>query len=351
MKRIALIIAGGSGERFWPLSSKNRPKQLLRITDSGLVMLEETVNRVEEIFGIENVFIITSESLIEPIREVIPELGAHLIAEPEKRNTAGAVVWGMGVVAGLLDDTDLTFAVFPSDHLIRPKEEFHRTILEGLDFAEREGKLVTVGMQPTRPETGYGYIERGKAAKGKCHEVAKFIEKPNLETAEKLLKSNKVFWNTGIFFWTLQTFLQELSTASPVHEGAFREIMGAVKQGRTVVAEIAFRELPNISVDHGVLEKSPNVGVVEANYEWDDIGAWDALERILGSDGNGNSIHGQAFALDSTGCVIHNTNPDQMIKLLGVKDLVVVATPNAILVCPKDQAQEVKRLASEAGIG
>jgi len=347
MTRIALIMAGGTGERFWPLSSKARPKQLLRMTDSGRMMLEETVMRVEQIFGIENVFIITSESLVDPIREEMPELAAHVVAEPDKRNTAGGILWGMGIVAALLDDSDLTFAIFPSDHVIKPTEAFHKTVLEGLDFAERDGRLVTVGIKPTRPETGYGYIERGATVRDDCSLVARFVEKPDLKTAEKLLKTKKVFWNSGMFFWTLPTFLAEIAKASPVHASAFNEIVSSVKQGRTVVAEIAFRELPDISIDHALLEKSGNVGLVEAGYEWDDIGAWDALERILDVDAQGNAVKGNACLIDSARCVVHNSSPNQVIKLLGVEDLVVVATPDAILVCPKSLAQEVKRLAGE----
>lgn len=346
MKRIALIIAGGSGERFWPLSRKDRPKQLLKITDSGRVMLDDTVHRVERIFGIENVFIVTGEHLVDPIREEIPELSAHILAEPDKRNTAGAILWGMGVVSALLNETDLTFAVFPADHMIRPAQAFEETVLEALDFAEEDNRLVTIGITPTRPETGYGYIERGARMHGNCSSVERFIEKPDLPTAEKLLKTGKVFWNGGMFFWTLKTFLSEIAKASPAHHGAFSEIVSSLKQGRTVVAEIAFGELPDIAIDRALMERSPNVGLVEARFEWDDVGAWDALERVLESDSEGNALFGNASVMDSCGCIVHNSGT-QTVKLLGVKDLVVVVTPEAILVCPKDRAQEVKKLAGD----
>jgi mannose-1-phosphate guanylyltransferase len=312
-----------------------------------MMMLEETVQRVEQVFGIENVFIITSKHLVDPIRDEVPELAAHVLAEPDKRNTAGAILWGMSIVSALLDDENLTFGVFPSDHLIRPAEEFESTISEGLEFAEKEGRLVTVGIAPTRPETGYGYIEKGKAVNGNCSLVARFIEKPEASVAEKLIATKKVFWNGGIFFWSLPVFLQEMEKASPEHARAFKEIVAAVKTGRTVVAEIAFSELPNISIDNALLEKSGRVGLVEATFQWDDIGAWDALERFLETDPDGNAIHGEAFALESAGCVIHNSNPNQVVKILGVEDLVIVATAEAILVCPKGRAQDVKKLAGD----
>ncbi len=346
MKRIALIMAGGSGERFWPLSRKDRPKQLLKITDSGRVMLDDAVHRLENVFGAENVFIITGKHLVDPIREELPELSAHVLAEPDKRNTAGAILWGMGVISALLNETELTFAIFPADHMIRPTEAFEETVLEALDFAEEEDRLVTIGIKPTRPETGYGYIERGSNLHGKCSSVERFIEKPDLPTAEKLLKTGKVFWNGGMFFWTLPTFLSELAKASPAHHGAFSEIVSSLKQGRTVVAEIAFGELPNISIDNALMEKSASVGLVEARFEWDDVGAWDALERVLESDDDDNALFGDATVLDSCGCIVHNSG-NQVVKLLGVKDLVVVVTPDAVLVCPKDRAQDVKKLAGD----
>ena len=279
MKRVALIIAGGSGERFWPLSRNNKPKQLLDLNNSGRVMLEEAIVRVENTFGIESVYVITGKQLVEPIQDHLPSISSHVFAEPTKRNTAGAIVWGMGVIAGLLGEEDLSFAILPSDHRIHPPRLFENILLDAMVFAEENEMLVTVGIPPTRPATGYGYIELGNAVK-KAHRVSRFTEKPDLKTAQKLIKGGKVLWNSGMFFWKLSTFEAEIASASTQHAKALREIISAVKRGRTVEAEIEFNDLPDISIDNALMERSKNVAVFTADFEWDDLGSWDALESV-----------------------------------------------------------------------
>lgn len=351
-KRIAVIMAGGSGERFWPLSRPDRPKQLLRLTDPEKTMLEEAVQRVEPLFGADGVYVATSAPLREPVlaQGILP--AERILTEPARRNTLGAQCW---VVANLLAQGygDSAVAMLTADHLIGDAEKFRGSVAAALDIAEDFGGIVTIGVPPTRPETGYGYIEEdsshvvtARTGRTGCRSKS-FREKPSEETAEQFVAAGNFLWNGGMFFFTLHTFLAELEKAQPKAHEATLATAEALKAGDRRGATEAFERLPNISVDYAVMERARNVYVVRADFDWDDVGAWDAMSRTRPLDPQGNVVEGRAIVLESAGCVVLSEDPSTTIGALGLRDIVIVATRDAILVCPKHEAQRVRLLAQK----
>ena len=342
MRRIAIIMAGGSGERFWPVSQRDHPKQLLSLTGSGRTMLEEAVDRISPIVGIENVFIATAPHLLEALRGSsagVPQ--DNVFAEPHKKNTAGALVWAEYELGRRFPGECLSIAVVTADHQISPKEAFSETVTRAFSTAEVEEGLVTIGIKPDRPETGYGYIEVGEHI-GLAHRVKSFREKPDLERAKEYVAVGNFFWNSGMFFWTSNTFNQELKAASPGH---FQFLEAATGKDIPSATEL-FEQLPNISIDYALMEQSKKVYVVKALFDWDDLGAWDALERVRPHDASGNVVEGRAYTLDSHGSIILNQSTTHDIFGLGLENLIVVVTDATIMICPKDRAQEVRKLGS-----
>lgn len=345
MRKIGLILAGGSGERFWPLSTHRRPKQLLNLVNPRRSMLGDAFERATRVISQGNVYISCSSEVAHLISAEAPQFGSRLVAEPEKRNTAGAIVWASALVSCLMGEEDLVLGVFPADHRIEDSARFDSCVKAALELAE-EGKLVSIGIAPTRPETGFGYVEVGPAlGRGDAHTITRFTEKPDLSTAKAFVKSGRFLWNSGMFFARLKTLESELRKASPEHAAALGVIKEAFASGQTKKAEDAFRSLPSESIDHALLERSPNGAVIRATFDWDDLGAWDSMERVLPHDENGNVHRGKTRTLESSDNVIFNVSEHQTVSLLGVDGLVVVATPDAILVCPKGRAQDVRRIA------
>lgn len=352
-KRVAVIMAGGSGERFWPLSRMNRPKQLLKLAHPDETLLEQSVNRLQSLIELENIIIATAPHLVSPSQAQLTQLPAvNVQAEPHKRNTAGCLVW---VAANLLaKDPDardhVSMAILAADHRISPDEGFRATIDTALNIAETKGGIVTIGIKPDRPETGYGYIETAPGAENIATDrvpvrpVKRFCEKPDRETAEQFLAQGGFYWNSGTFFWTLDTFLTELQSAAPELHDAVYAIRDALVAGDTPRAHDIFANLQSISIDYALMEKATNVYVAEAAFDWDDVGAWDALERTFPADSGGNVARGDAVLVDSRGSIVVNENQAITTCLLGVEDLVVVVTGDAILVCPKDRAQNVRSI-------
>jgi mannose-1-phosphate guanylyltransferase len=343
---VAIIMAGGSGERFWPLSTPQRPKQLLKLTPSGMTLLEESVARVAPLVGNGNVYISTGKHLTEPMLQTLQELSPeHLLAEPEKKNTLGAVLWSMASVSARINGP-ISFAFVTADHLISPADAFQRTASKALDIAERTGALVTVGIPPTRAETGYGYIEAedgsGVTAGSR---VKRFLEKPDAPTAESFLKSGRFLWNSGMFFWTEEGFLEQLRQANPGYAALYSRLCEAIQAGDMEGAAAHFSQLPSLSIDYALMEKASNVYVVRAEFDWDDLGAFDSLQRSMEADESGSVITGEVQQVDSHGNVVYNATTGQTVHLLGVEGLVVVITDNDVMICPKHRAQEVRKLA------
>jgi mannose-1-phosphate guanylyltransferase len=349
-KRIGVIMAGGAGERFWPLSRPGRPKQLLCLTDPNVTMLEEAVLRVQPLFGEEGVYVATSSPLRDPVLACGVVAEEKVLTEPARRNTLGAQCW---VVASLLARglEDATVAMLTADHMIGAPDRFRGSVTAAMDIAEDHGGIVTLGMPPDRPETGYGYIEEDpertvQARDGRSARRSRsFREKPSEETAEQFLAAGHFLWNGGMFFFTLPTFLNELQNAQPDAHAATLATAQALKRGDVSEATRQFERLPNISIDYAVMERATDVYVLRADFPWDDVGAWDAMSRTRKQDANGNVVEGPAIVLESAGCVVLSEDPSITIGALGLRDVVIVATRDAVLVCPKHEAQRVRLLA------
>jgi mannose-1-phosphate guanylyltransferase len=354
-------MAGGSGERFWPASRSVRPKQLLRLTDPKLSMLEEAIERIAPLIPPEDIVIATSEALAEPIARAIPALQrSNVLAEPAKRNTAACLGFAAAhLVAERGDPSQIAMAVLTADHQIGRPDVFRATVDAALGFAERNDALVTIGCEPDRPETGYGYIEIDEQLAeatpvGPVHRVARFREKPNLATAEEYARSGRHLWNSGMFFWRVSTLLEGFDRHMPALAAAIpamRESLGE-HAARPVARErlaAAFAPLEDVPIDIGLMERARNVYVIRARFPWDDVGAWDSLTRTRERDAAGNVNVGDAILVDAHDCIVYNEpGAERMaVAVIGLDDVVVATTQDGVLVCRKDRAQEVRRAVAE----
>ena len=350
LKRVAVIMAGGSGERFWPLSRADRPKQLLRLSSPTATMLEEAVERITPLCGAGGVYISTSAKLAPHIiaAAVVPE--AQVLAEPLKRNTLGALVWSVAALLAEGNAPETSVAILTADHRIAPPAAFRACVEDALAVAETEGGLVTIGIRPDRPETGYGYIEADLSARRGAGYIARsFREKPDLETAKTFLAAGSFLWNSGMFFFTLGDFGAALAETQPEARIVLDEIVVALKAGNHNVAKWHFEGLKNESIDYAVMERASKVSVVPSRFDWDDLGAWDALERSMPLDIAGNVNEGETILIDSSGCVVYNDVKTKTVAVLGMTDVIVVCTDDAVLVCPKTEAQRVKQIVQTIG--
>ncbi|CAN5384072.1 mannose-1-phosphate guanylyltransferase [soil metagenome] len=345
-------MAGGSGERFWPLSRSNRPKQLLKLTSQTETLLEEAVNRILPLVSAENVFVSTSGPLREAIGAATTVLpAANVLAEPARRNTAGCLTWVAAELTARFPGEEIVVAVLTADHLIGHPDRFRAKVSDALDAAESQHALVTIGIRPTRPETGYGYIEVGAEQTGHpdaLRAVERFREKPNLSQAEDFIADGHYFWNSGMFFWRISDYISEMQAASPVHADSIPAIVEALGARDAAAAQKAFEKLPDISIDYALMEKSRNVLMVEADFPWDDVGSWDALDRSRPQDKDGNVIEGAPVVIDTRSSIIVDESGGSIaVGVVGVEDLVIIVSKDAVLVVPKDKAQEVRHIARE----
>jgi mannose-1-phosphate guanylyltransferase len=361
MKRTAVIMAGGSGERFWPLSRTRKPKQSLNLA-SDKTMIEDSIERISPLIPPDDIFIITSQLLLEPMRKVLTELPPeNIVAEPVKRNTAPCLALSAAFIAERyseeeLNISDISVAVLTADQNIYPNEEFVRTVEAALNYVEKNNCLATIGIQPDRPETGYGYIEVESAFNNLLNEpeikpVLRFLEKPDLEKAEEFLKRGNYLWNSGMFFWRLDTFIESMMKNTPeignkivdIRRGYSKKTGLALPEALDRITPI-FENFLNISIDYALMEKADNVVVTKATFTWDDIGSWDSLYRVKKSDSNGNIIQGNSAFIDTSNSVIINAGTkNQIVAGIGLEGFVIVSTDDAILICPKDRVQDVKK--------
>ncbi|MFW5696971.1 MAG: mannose-1-phosphate guanylyltransferase [Fimbriimonadaceae bacterium] len=344
-ERYCVIMAGGSGTRFWPVSTTERPKQFVKLASPDSTLLEDAVARASQVNGRDNVLISTGKHLkARSLRTIHGLEEEQVLAEPTKRNTGGAMVW---VVANLIarhpeDWKEVTLGVLTADHRITPTEKFVQDVRIAMEAAENTGGLVTIGIRPDRPETGYGYIEEGSAA-GRANEVKRFREKPDLDTAKAFLEAGNFLWNSGMFFWTLEAFMREMKHAAPDLAEATEQIAEALKQGDANKAEEIFEGIRGVSIDYALMEKAEKVLVVEADFDWDDLGAWDAVSRTYMSDSDGNVHLGPSRLVYTKDSIVYNESTKQEVAVLGMENVVVVVTDDTVLVVPKNRAQEVKR--------
>lgn len=344
----AIIMAGGIGKRFWPLSKKDYPKQFLDILNQGQTLFQETYERFTNILPKENIFVVTNEEYINLIQEQVPEIQDNqIMAEPVGRNTAPAIAYGAYKIHGV--DPDAAIAVAPSDHLIFNEEKFFQTISDGLDFALQDEILITLGIKPTRPDTGYGYIQmEDDRTKGDLHKVKTFTEKPNPDLAQYFLESGEFFWNSGIFIWGVQTILKAFEQHLPDLNESFQQGKDKfnTEEEKDFIREV-FPTLPLISVDYGIMEKADNVYVLPADFQWSDIGTWKAVFDWLEKDGKNNALQGKkVFARNTQDCLV-NIQEDKLVALNHVDNLIVVDTGEALLIADKNQEQDIRQIVNE----
>lgn len=370
-KWIGLVMAGGSGERFWPVSRSRRPKQLLDLAGGGTTLLGRAVAGLSRVISPSDIYIATGERLAEVIRAAptgVP--GGNVIAEPFQRNTAGCIAYAMAHLLAKYAGGDtrpdapeclrrFSVAVVTADHAIDDEAAFGATVAAVLDAAEAKQALATIGIVPTRPETGYGYIELPEdrtpfpeyTGAIRIFPVASFREKPTAPRAREFVDSGRYLWNSGAFFWNLAVLMEQLGEVRPDFAEAIPRMAKAMQAHDAAAVVEIFAALETISIDNALMERASRVIVAEAPFAWDDIGAWPALDRLRSPDENGNVILGDSVTVDCKNCIIYNDSGEdglaRVVAALGVEDVVVVATDDAVLVAPKERAQEIKKIVEE----
>ena len=343
MKKTALIMAGGKGERFWPRSRVNLPKQFLSLTDDGKTMIQLTVERISPLVDIEDVYIATNANYKELVKQQLPGIPEeNILCEPIGRNTAPCIGLGAVHVASKYDDA--VMIVLPSDHLIKSNDIFKDTFVDACKIAEEGSNLVTVGITPNYPETGYGYIKYNKDNKeGNNYSVEKFVEKPDLETAKEYLADGSYLWNSGMFVWKFSTILDCFKQFMTSTYDGLMKIKASVGQAdEQQVLEEEFPNLESQSVDYGIMEKASDIYTLAGNFGWDDVGSWLAVGRIKENDSWGNVINGNVVAVNTENCVIEGA--EKLIATVGLRDMIVVDTKDATLISTKENAGEIKKV-------
>lgn len=345
-------MAGGRGERFWPQSRLKCPKHLLPIVGDK-PMLAQTIERLEGLVPPERVLVITNAEQRAAVLEACPMLPAeNVIGEPVGRDTAPCV--GLAAVLVKLRAPGATFALLPADAVIHDAPGFREVLGAAFAAAETSEVLVTIGIKPEFPATGYGYLQRGEkqepAAGRDVYQVRRFVEKPDQVTAEGYLKSGDYFWNAGMFIWSVEAIQAALQIHTPSLHDALHGIETELGNGADLAAllERAYPELEKISIDYAVMEKAANVVMVESAFDWDDVGAWPAIARHYPEDAQGNVAKAEAVFHEASGNIAVS-EPGHLISIVGADNLIVVHTPDATLVCPKDQAQQIKALVKQLG--
>ena len=346
----AVIMAGGSGTRFWPFSRQAMPKQFLTLFgDRSLI--QQAYDRIGSLLGPRQVMVVTNAVQAGPTAEQLPELpGDRIVGEPVGRDTCACIALAAALVAQ--EDPDANMMVLAADHLIQPQEAFHRAVRATDAFLkDHPDTLMTFGIPPTRPATGYGYLKRAEAL-GRYEDVAvhrleSFHEKPDQATAGRFLADGGYYWNSGIFAWKAATILEQVERRKPDIHAAAAAIAAAAgtSQFAAVFAE-RYENLEKVSIDYAVMEHAEKVAMIEAPFEWDDVGSWLALERVRDADPSGNVVLGTHVGRDTANCVVA-ASPGHVVTTMGVSDLIVVQTPDATLVAHRDQEQEIKKLLAD----
>lgn len=344
----AVIMAGGVGARFWPRSRERNPKQLLGIVNKDS-MIQSTVARISDLIEPSKILIVTNKNLKQPIARQLPTIPTdNIITEPLGRNTAPCI--GLAALFIHRHDPDAVMVVLPSDHAIHDEEEFKRVLRLAIWVAYESHSLITIGIEPNRPETGYGYIQVVDEDDGSnpyfdkgVFKVKTFAEKPNLPTAQRFLESGDFLWNSGMFIWPVQTILSEIKRLLPdlySELSKLEPVIGSSQYESTL--ETVYRMIRGVSIDYGVMEKADHVYVIRGTFGWSDVGSWDEVYRLSGKDENGNSITGKSFLLNTKNTLIFS--PNKFVAAIGVEDIIVINSDDALLVCKLGNSQDVKEV-------
>lgn len=342
MNVYAVVMAGGVGSRFWPSSREKTPKQLLKIFGEK-TMIQDTVERLDGIVQQENIFIVTNKLQKPEIQKQLPQLPSkNIIEEPFGRNTAACI--GLSAVILKSCAPDAVMITLPADHLIRDIKSFQKTINDAVDFAYESKGLVTIGIAPSRPETGYGYIQIDeREVKENINKVYTFAEKPNYATAVRFLESGDFFWNSGMFIWRVDTILEEMRIHLPdLYDGLLKIEKDINTPGFEKTLVNVYGQLRNISIDYGIMEKTNHVFLTKGNFIWSDVGSWEEVYQLSDKDSDGNAIKGNAFTDMTVDTLIYS--PDKFTAAIGVENLIIVNTDDAVLVCRRDHSQDVRKV-------
>ncbi|MCX6168058.1 MAG: mannose-1-phosphate guanylyltransferase [Ignavibacteriales bacterium] len=340
MELYAVIMAGGVGSRFWPRSKEKKPKQLIRIFGEN-TMIQDTVKRLEGLIANDHIYIVTNKIQKMRVKEQLPQIPEqNILDEPFGKNTAACI--GLASVVIKSKNENAVMITLPADHLIKDDDEFRKCLLTASEFADKSKGLVTIGIKPNRPETGYGYIQFDETEVDQnIHKVLTFAEKPNIETAQRFLQAGDFLWNSGIFIWRVDTILGEMQKYLPdLFDGLekIEESVGTSDYEREVVR--IYGQLKSISIDYGVMEKSDKVFLTKADFYWNDVGNWEAVYEISDKNEDGNAIAGDVYTEKTYNSYLFS--PRKFAAIIGVEDLIVINTNESLLVCHRNNAQDVR---------
>lgn len=343
MKKTALIMAGGRGERFWPRSRKNLPKQFVSLTGDGRTMIQLTIERILPLVELEDIYIATNKDYIDLVRKQLPDIPKeNILCEPVGKNTAPCI--GLGAVHIAKKYDDALMMVLPSDHLIKYNSMFLNSLKLACNLAENNTNLVTIGITPDYPETGYGYIKfNPEKSEGQAFAVDHFVEKPNLEVAKEYLASEEYLWNSGMFVWKVSSILTNMEKFMNKTYSGLLKIKEAIgTNDENIVLEKEFYSFDSQSIDYGIMEKAKDIYTVPGTFGWDDVGSWLAIERIRKTNEYGNVVSGNVITIDSKNSIIDGNN--KLIATVGIEDLIIVDTEDATLICKKDSSKDIKKV-------
>ena len=341
MKVTALIMAGGRGERFWPRSRRNLPKQFLSLTDDGRTMIQLTVERILPLVDIEDIYIATNKDYRQLALEQLPGIPEeNILCEPIGRYTAPCI--GLGAVHIAKKYEDAIMLVLPSDHLIKFTKMYQTTLRDACRVAEEGTNLVTIGIMPDYPETGYGYIKfDAKEPEGRAYRVDRFVEKPSLEAAKEYLAAEEYLWNSGQFIWKVSSILKNMKQYMPDTYSRLLRIQEAIgTPEQEMVLDKEFREMESQSIDYGIMEKAKDIFILPGAFGWDDVGSWLAVGRIKKTNELGNVVDGNIITVNTKNCIIQGGR--KLIAAVGLRDLIIVDTEDATLICEKDYTGDIK---------
>lgn len=337
-------MAGGRGERFWPRSRKNMPKQFLSLTNDGKTLIQLTVERIMPIVDMKDIYVSTNSDYLPLVKQQLPALPeGNIICEPVGRNTAPGIGFGAAYISKHIGE-DAVMIILPSDHLIKYNQMFISTIRDAADIAESDNNLVTIGIAPDYPETGYGYIKFNSTDTFmRGYKVDHFAEKPSLETAKEYVSSDEYLWNSGMFVWKISTIMKRFENLMPdVYDGLSIIRDSISTSAEKEIIEKVYPKFPSISIDYGIMEKSDDIYTIPGTFGWDDVGSWLAIERIQKSNEFGNIAAGNVITINTTNCIIQGGK--KLLATVGLENTIIVDTEDATLICAKDSTADIKKV-------